>query len=224
MLIISHRGARGLAPENTVAGLTKALECNADMVEFDLRVTKDGTVILHHNPKIIDASGNKLKISDRSYEELKNHKPDLATFKEALDKIGPGFPKYVEVKPKVSITPIVAIVEKYLKEGWSSENFLLASFSQKTLLEIHEKLPDIQKIVIEKWSSVRARYRARQIKTKMVAMNKLWLWSGFIIAMRHAGYELYAYTLNNPKKAKRWEKYGLAGVVTDYPDRFKHRS
>jgi len=39
--------------------------------------------------------------------------------------------------------------------------------------------------------------------------------------MKHAGYELYAYTINNPAKARRWAKHGLAGVVTDYPDRFK---
>lgn len=224
MLIISHRGARGLAPENTIAGLAKAVEYHADMVEFDLRATKDGVVILHHNPKLIDASGNKLEISDNSYAELKNHKPDLATFEEALDRIGPNLAKYIEVKPNVPVQPIVAIIKSRLKKGWSVENFLLASFSQKTLLELHEKLPTLPKIVIEKWSSVRARHRAKQLQTNIVAMNQLWLWFGFVAAMKHAGYRLFSYTLNNPAKAMRWGKYGLAGVVTDYPDRFKHRS
>jgi len=51
-------------------------------------------------------------------------------------------------------------------------------------------------------------------------MNQRWLWSGFIsmVAKRN---ELYAYPLNDPVKAARWAQHGLAGVITDYPDRFK---
>jgi glycerophosphoryl diester phosphodiesterase len=39
--IIGHRGARGLAPENTLAAFAKAIELEVDGVEFDVRVTKD---------------------------------------------------------------------------------------------------------------------------------------------------------------------------------------
>ena len=51
-------------------------------------------------------------------------------------------------------------------------------------------------------------------------MNQLWLWWGFIRAMRRGGWELYAYTVNDPAKAKRWVRWGLAGVITDCPDLF----
>ncbi len=221
MKIIGHRGARGLAPENTIKGLQKALEHHVDALEFDLRVTQDGIVILHHNPYLTDPNGQRHVISRSTYQELLAHKPDLATFEALLKTIGHPVPLYVEVKRGVPVKPIVKLFAAYLAADWKAEYFLLGSKSQKTLLALHRALPSIPKIVIEPWSGVRASHRARQIGTKYISMNQLWLWSGFIRAVSRSGYHLYAYTLNDPVKAKRWARYGLYGVVTDYPDRFK---
>jgi glycerophosphoryl diester phosphodiesterase len=221
MKIVGHRGARGLAPENTIASLQKALEHHADQLEFDLRVTKDGVVILHHDPVLRDFSDTPFRINEHTYKELLEHKPDLATFENVLTTIGHQVPLYVEVKPRVSTKPIIKILKERLADKWKPEYFLLGSKSQKTLLELHAALPEIQKIVIEPWSGVRATYRAKQVDTQLLAMNRLWLWPGFISPIARRGWKLYAYTLNDPKKAARWQKYGLYGVVTDYPDRFE---
>jgi len=225
MKIIGHRGARGLAPENTIASLRKALEHHVDELEFDLRVTRDSIVILHHDPFVTDSNGEKRIIADHTYKELLDHKKDLATFESVLETIGHPVPLYVEVKPDEPVKPIVKIIESYLDKGWKPEYFRLGSFSQKTLVELQAALPAIERIVIEKWSGVRAHYRARQVNTKRLSMNQKWLWWGFIRGFKHSDWELYAYTLNNPKKARRWERYGLTGIVTDYPDQFeKHES
>lgn len=221
MKIIGHRGARGLAPENTIAGLRKGLEHHVDMLEFDLRVTKDKVVILHHNRYLIDPNGKKHLIAGCPYEELRARKPDLATFEAVLKTIGHPVPLYVEVKRKELTLPIVKVLKKHLADGWRPSYFLLASKSQKTLLELHSALPDIEKVVIEPWSGVRAHRRARQIGAKKIAMNQLWLWWGFIRGFKNSGKQLYAYPLNNSAKAKRWARWGLAGVITDYPDRFE---
>lgn len=221
MKIIGHRGARGLAPENTIAGLQKGLQHQVDVLEFDLRVTKDGVVVLHHDRSLTDPNGQKRVLADHAYAELKDHKPDLATFNEALDAVGKRVPLYIEVKRKEPIEPIVKIIKSYLSKGWKNDNFMLGSKSQKTLLELHAAMPDITKIVIEPWSGVRATRRARQVNTLLLSMNQLWLWRGFISPMARRGWQLYAYTLNDPAKTKRWGGYGLAGVITDYPDRFE---
>lgn len=221
MKIIGHRGARGLAPENTIASLQKALEHHVDELEFDLRVTKDGVPILHHDPDLVDPNGQKRAIDSHTYEELRNHKKDLASFEEVLQAIGHPVPLYIEIKPEVAVQPIVKILKQHLANGWKPAYFLLGSKSQKTLLELHDALPDIQKIVIEPWSGVRAHYRARQLDAKLISMNQRWLWWGFIRGFKNSDRQLYAYTLNNPSKARRWARYGLAGVVTDYPDRFE---
>ncbi|HVV26198.1 MAG TPA: glycerophosphodiester phosphodiesterase [Candidatus Saccharimonadales bacterium] len=221
MKIIGHRGARGLAPENTIAGLQKGLEHHVDLLEFDVRVTKDGVVILHHDAALADPSGNTLAIADTNYEILKTHKPDLATFEAVLDTVGHTVPLYVEVKPAEPIEPIVKIINSYLKKGWKNEFFLLGSKSQETLRQLHTALPEIRNIVIEPWSGVRAHRRAREVDATIIAMNQRWLWWGFIRGFKHSDYQLYAYTLNDPRKAQRWARWGLAGVITDYPDRFE---
>lgn len=221
MKIIGHRGARGLAPENTIASLKKALEHSVDELEFDLRVTKDSVVILHHDSHLRDPDGKRHAIAKSSYTNLKARKPDLVTFDEALDTIGHPVPLYIEVKRAVPVKQIVKIIKERLASGWKNEYFLLGSKSQKTLLELHAALPDIQKIVIEPLSGVRAVRRAKQVGTRRLSMQQLWLWRGFIQPMSRRGWQVYTYTLNDPVKAKRWQKWGLAGVVTDYPDRFE---
>lgn len=221
MKIIGHRGARGLAPENTIASLQKALEHHVDELEFDLRVTRDGTVILHHDSSLVDPDGQHRVIADHTYEDLKRHKKDLATFDEVLTVIGRPVPLHVEVKRGERVGPIVKIIRAYLEKGWKTDDFLLGSKSQKTLLELHEALPDIEKVVIEPWSGVRASRRARQVGARRISMNQLWLWRGFIRMVSRSGKQLSAYPLNNPRKARRWARSGLYGAITDYPDRFE---
>jgi glycerophosphoryl diester phosphodiesterase len=216
MKVIGHRGARGLAPENTVASIVKALEHKVDEVECDVRVTRDNIPVLHHDAKLNDAAGNKLTIKHHFYNVLVEHKPDLPTLAEAIEAVGNQSPILIEVKPGVVTRPIINLVKKY-----PQNQLLLGSKSQKTLLELHKALPGVTKVVIEPWSGVRASRRAREIGTKRISMNQLWLWRGFISAFGRGDYELYAYTLNNPGKAKRWEKYGLTGIITDRPDLFK---
>ncbi|PIZ61470.1 hypothetical protein COY17_04455 [Candidatus Saccharibacteria bacterium CG_4_10_14_0_2_um_filter_52_9] len=219
MKIISHRGARGLAPENTIAGLQKALEHHVDMVEFDLRVTKDGIPVLHHDAELTDPNGERRPIADYTYEELKNHKKDLARFDEVLEAIGRKVPVFIEIKPGVTPKPIINIIKNYYNllsgQAW------IGSFDQEILLAVQKELPEITKVVLEKWSGVRASQRTRQLGTKHIIMNQRWLWWGFIRSMSRHGYKLGAYTVNNPAQAARWQSHGLRAIVTDYPDRFE---
>src|SRR5262249_30326129 len=60
-----HRGARGLAPENTLAAFSTALALGVDTLELDLAMTRDGVLVVHHdswlNPATTrDADGNFL--------------------------------------------------------------------------------------------------------------------------------------------------------------------
>jgi glycerophosphoryl diester phosphodiesterase len=218
MIIVGHRGAKGLAPENTLAALKKGMEHHVDELEFDLRVTKDKVVILHHDQFMTDPNGQQLVIFEHDYAELKQHKDNLATFDEIFTVVNKKQSLYVEVKVEVDIKPIIPLLKKYYDLGW--HNMRLASFSQEILLDLHSALPDIPTLVLERWSGIRAARRARQLNTKYICMDQKWLWWGFIIPFTGRGWKLYTYTLNDPIKAKRWAKYGLYGVVTDYPDLF----
>lgn len=220
MVIIGHRGACGLAPENTLKSLEKCLEYQprgVSMVEFDVRVTHDKIPVLHHDRHLKDASGNRLDVRKHTFAELKEHKADLATLDEALRLIKARLITYIEIKPGEQIKPIADVLKKYLYKTYKDRVYV-GSKSQKTLLEIHELFPKIPTIVIEPWSGIRATYRARHLDTKLICMNERWLWFGLIRAITNSGYTLYTYTLNDTKKARQWQRHGLAGVVTDYPD------
>lgn len=220
MKVIGHRGARGLAPENTLKSIGKALRHHVDEVEFDVRVTKDGIPVLHHNANT-SAAGQELKIADHTLEELHQRAPNLASLHGALSLIDGRAVAYVEVKGGEPVEPIVTVLKEWLETGmYTSTNLLLGSKSQKTLRELHQALPEIEKIVIEPWSGIRARYRARQVAATRLSMRSWWLWRGFLKAMHDRGYRISPYTMNDPVKVRRWQPY-IYGIITDYPDRFK---
>lgn len=214
--IIGHRGARGLAAENTLASLEAGIQAGANELEIDVHVTRDNIPVLCHDPTI-----DSLVISGCNFSDLQKHKPDLISLEQAIRAVNRRVPLYIEVKPNVSTTSVIALLRQCLHQSWLPGDFKLASFSYKTLKTLHEALPEIPVVVIETWSGIRASHRARKLSTKLVCMNQRFLWRGFIRSMKKSNYELYAYTLNDPDKAKRWAAYGLAGVVTDYPDRLK---
>ncbi len=216
--IIGHRGARGLAPENTLAAIDKALANGVDMIEVDVRVSSDGVPVLSHDKSL--GGRPRLRIRTHSYQALKAAKPDLPTLNEAVRRVNRRVPLMVEVKPRVAIGPIVATLEDALRDGWRAGDFLLGSKSQRTLMALHHALPTIGKVVIERFLSVKAAFRAKQVGTRTLAMNQHFVWFGFVSAMQRRGYELFVYTLNDPAKAKRWQRRGLAGVITDHPERF----
>jgi len=239
MLIIGHRGAKGLAPENTIASFKKALDHHVDEIELDVRLSRDGQVVVHHDSFVTDPSGNQLEISTHTLQELRRHKPDLTTLQEAITAIDRRVPVMIEVKPGVPTAPVVKIIKVFLGKGWQTKDFGLGSRSMPILEELRAQLPEIEIMVIEFWSGIRATRRAKKLKTRRVAMLEYWLWPGFIAAMKRRGYELYsappgtpqkehlfakvglAGHTNTPSRARRWARYGLTGVITDYPDRFE---
>ncbi|MFZ1249279.1 MAG: glycerophosphodiester phosphodiesterase [Candidatus Saccharimonadales bacterium] len=222
MKIIGHRGARGLSPENTLASLEKAIAHGADCIEIDVRVTKDGVAVLHHDACVVDPSGREVSIAHTTYAELLRHKQDLAALDFAIRAVKHRCPLMIEVKPGVPIKPIVAIIQDRLSRGWRLTEFSVASFDFGILRAMQQEFPKLQLVVLERWSGVRAAHRARQLRTRRISMNQRWLWWGFLKSMKTNGFECIAYTVNNPKKAKCWQPY-LYGLVTDRPDLFNKK-
>lgn len=219
MKIIGHRGARGLAPENTVAAILAGIAAGVYALELDLRATRDGVVVLCHDPWIYNGR-QKMSIAEHNYGELKATKNDLTTLDEAIKVARHQAVIYLEIKPRVDYTPIATLLSRYLDHGYALKDFAILSFDQSILLHFKTTFPGLTLIVNERWSGVRASLRARQLGTRFIQMNERWLWHGFVRQMHRAGFALSPYTINSPKRIKSWQPY-LYGVVTDYPDRFQ---
>ena len=193
MKIIGHRA-------NDLKTIEKYLLSGVDEIEVDVRVNERDEAVLSHD------------------EEIATSAPKLSA---AIKTVNRKCPIIIEIKPREQVTPVVNIVDNFLAKGWKPTQFSIASFDPDVLVEARKLLPDVSLILLEKWSGLRARIRADRVGTKNIAMNQRWLWSGFIRAVSREGFKLSAYTLNNPAKARKWQKAGLVGVITDYPDRFK---
>ena len=105
--IIGHRGAGGLAPDNTIQGIRKAYENNADGAEIDVRKTKDDKLVLFHNPVMRLDTVRANKIENLEYPEInRRYAGDkrIPTLDEALDcfeSIDERFELMVELKADV---------------------------------------------------------------------------------------------------------------------------
>lgn len=97
-MILGHRGASGEAPENTLRAFALAAEQGADGVELDVHATRDGVVVVHHDPALADGAG----IAQLDWATLRSvdlgggdRVPALA---EVLDAVGGRGVVYVEIK------------------------------------------------------------------------------------------------------------------------------
>jgi glycerophosphoryl diester phosphodiesterase len=70
-LIIGHRGASAIAPENTMAAFRLALDAGADGIEFDVRLSRDGVPVVIHDSNLKRTGGTALRVADLSVSELK---------------------------------------------------------------------------------------------------------------------------------------------------------
>src|SRR4051812_38984981 len=80
-LVLGHRGASAVEPENTVAAFVRARALGADGVELDVRRTADDVLVVHHDPEV-DGFG---VIVHASFADLRAQHPSVATLAEALD-------------------------------------------------------------------------------------------------------------------------------------------
>lgn len=69
--VVGHRGNRAHSPENTIQSLLEAVKLGADAVEFDVRVTHDGVVVLMHDATLERTTDGRGLVSERTFAELK---------------------------------------------------------------------------------------------------------------------------------------------------------
>jgi glycerophosphoryl diester phosphodiesterase len=234
-LIVGHRGAKGLAPENTLEGFEVAIQHGVDMIETDAQLTKDGVVVLLHkfNTKLAQKverlhlpEEKRFAVHELDFEEIRSRQPDIPTLEEAIELINRRTRLMIEVKKGVPTGPIIEIVQKYLAKGWLPTDFMFNSAYYDVLKELMDALPDVERVIQGNWSGVRVQYLARRLKTDYILLDQRYLWWGYVYLVSKK-FKLFTYTYPwhskepyNHFKAGRWVRYGLYGIITDYPDHF----
>ena len=99
---IAHRGASMEYLENTLPAFRRALELGADAIELDVRVTRDGVVVVHHDPVVVPPDGPAVSIDMVTWEELSGvelaRAVQVPSLGDVLSLVGDRATVYVELK------------------------------------------------------------------------------------------------------------------------------
>lgn len=154
-LIIAHRGASALAPENTMAAFRLAKELNADGIELDVQLSADGKLVVIHDRKLNRTTNGKGEVDKLAWSEMKDldagskfgdqfKNERLPLLEEVFEELGGQFLINVELKnadtPHNGLTePVVRLIQKMNL----IDSVILSSFNDMNLLEAKSLEPRI---------------------------------------------------------------------------------
>ena len=217
--IMAHRGASGYYPDNSLEAFEHAAELGADMVELDVRKTRDGKLVVFHDASI-EIGGKSREIADLKLSEIRKANPDVCTLEEALECIaGTGMQVMIEFK----VTGVEKAVVNCVKEAGILDRALYGSFKLSVIKKIKTLLPDAHTVyIMQKEDVLEDVLKDTEDYNFDTASVKYNLLSEKIIRDLHlAGKQVVGWTLNLIDEIKNAISMGVDGVTTDYPDRVK---
>ncbi len=217
MKIIGHRGAAGLAPENTIKAINAGVKAGADAVEFDVRRTKDGVFVLSHDATLIRLAGIESRVRNLTLKELKTVKffsgEPIATLEEAL-QARLNATAVIEGKGKDWGNPLASFLRQH-----AVNNFRIISFNHAELGVFLESMPEARCYALERKYALRAILLAHRMGLYGVNFN-FWIMNPFSYCLARL-YRLDAaiYTVNQPF-LMRWFTllYPKVAIATNRPD------
>src|ERR1051326_7306456 len=134
-LIVAHRGASMLKPENTLAAFKTALEIGAQMIELDVRKTADNILVVIHDP-----SYRGYKVAKLNYEYLVSlSKNQVPTLQHVLKLVAGKIKLNIELKEAGYEREALKLIRKYVQP----KDFLVTSFIRSAVLEAKKADPEI---------------------------------------------------------------------------------
>lgn len=213
--IIGHRGSPLTAPENTLESFSKAINEGADMIELDVRVTKDNKLIVIHDKDVKRMTREYGVVRELTLKEIKRLKirdNTIPTLQEAIDFIKGKADLNIEIKSPGISHEIAKIVEN----NNLVNNVLVSSFLPWSLKLIKERNPKIKTALLFK-IPLKSVTLARAIGCDAIHPYYLAAWKGVIKEARKYGLRIHVWTLNNKLLIKRFIKLGVHGIITDKP-------
>ncbi len=150
-LRIAHRGASAYAQESSAESVQKAAELGSDMVEVDVRVTKDGVPVIAHDPDLRRVFGINAQVADLSFDEIRARTPanvaPMLTFAEMVQLCSSlGLGLYLDIK---EITPTaVGLVADALRKYGMFRYAIFGAFRPDVVSEIKANMPEARTSIL----------------------------------------------------------------------------
>lgn len=215
---IGHRGAKGYAPENTLASFQKAIQMGVDGIELDVHLSSDSKVMVIHDETINRTTSGSGFVKDFSSKELEQLGiPTLASVFDLADK-----KCFVNVELKIYETADKAagLIENLVsKKGWDYEQIIVSSFDWNALQQVHFLNDKIKIGVLTHTDLDLALAFAKFIKAYSVHPYYHLLTAENVAQMQSKNFKVYPWTINEPEDIIFVQSLQVDGIITDFPDR-----
>ncbi|MCF6332808.1 MAG: glycerophosphodiester phosphodiesterase [Draconibacterium sp.] len=226
---IAHRGASGQAPENTVVSANLAWELGADAVECDIYLTKDNRVMVIHdkntkrtcsgkkNLEIKDSPSMLLRDLDAGVWKDEKYKGEKIPFlSELIETVPEGKKLVVEIKCGSEVLPAL---KRVLEKSGKQEQIVFIAFGWNTILDTKQAFPTNKCY----WLSALKTGLKKRIKQAAekgldgIDLHNKIIDKEIMEVAKANNLEVLAWTVDDPKEAKRLTELGVTGITTNRP-------
>ncbi|HBM22321.1 MAG TPA: glycerophosphodiester phosphodiesterase [Alcanivorax sp.] len=231
--IVGHRGARGEAPENTAAGFQVAMEAGVTEIELDVRLSRDGHLIVVHDANVTRTTGERGKAHHYTLSQLEVldarrntpgwHSPlGIPSLREVVDLCGPSMRFQFEVKgaDRAILHRLAHQLVDFINHRQMNDRVVVTSSHTGFLRMLGTMTAHIERGYV-------AEYRYQQPTRRAVALGCTWLMPRHTLVtpalMRRArrrNLKVSTWTVNDLTRAERMVELGVDGIITDFPTSF----
>ena len=229
---IAHRGASGIAPENTLAAFKKALEIGVDAVELDLHGTVDGEIVVIHDATLDRTTDLQGYINETPLETIRGADAGewfdtefsgepVPTLAEALACIGKETIAVLEIKDPLIAEAVVAKIH----ETEALDTTVIISFHTGVLQTIRTLEPRIATGWLIGGSNnpvppVALCQQLGELGSSLLNVNHGLITAEFAYEIRRRGIALWCWTVDDTARMREMKARGVQGITSNYPERF----
>ena len=221
-LCIGHRGAKGHAPENTLAGFRKALALGVDGVELDVHLV-DGRLLVIHDDTLNRTTNGKGTIHGPGFDALRELDAGagekIPVLEEVFDLLAGRLVVNIELKGRHTAAPVMAMLREQRAAGRHDDRILISSFDHDELVAARRHDDQVRIGVLYKKKPADALVTAAKLNAYAVIPSVKIIDDTIVRDARAAGLKVYVFTVNEPSDIARVIALGVDGLISDYPER-----
>lgn len=229
-LIIAHRGASGDAPENTLASFALAVEMGCDMVELDVRRTKDGHIVVIHDATLQRTTTGTGFVHEHTLSELRQldagswfsedfRGERIPTLREALQTVKHRCAVNIEIKTGPSEDPgiVDVLLDELEKVDFPPEHVIVSSFDARVLARLQTFAPFLPRAFLFH----RRPQDLGSIDSPILHPHWQVIGPQFMNWVRKAKRQVNVWTVDDPNVWEHMISEGVDGIITNYPARLQ---
>ncbi len=213
-LIIAHRGASAVAPENTLAAFEAAIAAGADGIEFDVRLSRDDVPVVIHDDTLYRTAGVRGRVADMPADQLNEF--DVPSVAQLFDVFqSNGLVLYLEMKG--SQTGLAEECCRLVKQCGLKDRVVFSCFDHSVLQTIKNTDSTFKTAALFHASDAFILERARAVGADGLALHYRLCNPQLLEEANRAGFKVAVWTVDDPAWVKQARAMDIHAVITNNP-------